>query len=86
MSNEPRAVQHMRRLQINANKYMAVLKNDPDNKQAAARLQDMLRGIELVQFEAAAAAVKKKHAQGGVHIEVPVQQFAIKLAEPAVSE
>ena len=65
---------------------MAFVESDHDNEQAERRLQDMLRGIELVQFEAGAAAVKKKHAQGGVHIEVPVQQFAIKPAEPAVSE
>ncbi len=86
MSEEPRAVQHLRRLKINANKYMAVLENDPENEKAASRLQDMLRGIELAEVEAAAAHIKEKQSQGGVLIKVPVQHFAIKPTEPAVSE
>ncbi len=85
MADEPRSMQRLERIKINANKYMAVLKLDPNNENAQKRLQDMLRGIELIQFEAAADAVKEKHAKGGVHIEVPPTKFKLKSDKPAVA-
>lgn len=86
MADEPRSVQRLDRIKRNANKYMKVLKNDPDNKNAQKRLQDMLRGIELLEFEAAAEEAKSKHAKGGVHIKVPAMHFTLKADPPAVSE
>ncbi len=86
MADEPRSVQRLERIKINANKYMKVLEKDPDNENAQKRLQDMLRGIELLQFQAAADAVKDKHKKGGVHIKVPVMRFELKSDAPAVSE
>ncbi len=86
MADEPRSVQRLERIKKNANKFMAILEKDPDNKQAQTRLQDMLRGIELLQFQAAAEAVKDKHAKGGVHIKVPVMRFELKSSTPAVQE
>ncbi len=83
MADDPREIQRLERMKVNANKFMAILDKDPDNEQAAKRLQEMLQGIELCQFEAAAAAVKEKQKKGGVNIEVPVVRFEVKSHSPA---
>lgn len=75
---EPRDVQRLERMKANANKYMVALDADPNDENAAKRLQEMLAGIQLCEFEAAAAMVKEEQKAGGVHIEVPVAHFALK--------
>jgi len=89
MSNEPREVQRLERLKINANKYMKLIEENPDSDQMklwSARLQDMLRGIELLVHEAAAAKVKAEQKDGGVHIKVPAAHFELKSDTPSVAE
>ena len=83
---EPREVQRLERMKVNANKYMSALEANPNDKNAAKRLQDMLAGIELCQFEAAAATVKEEQKKGGVHIEVPAAHFALKKLPPVAVE
>ncbi len=91
MANEPRVVQRLERIKINANKYMALIANNPDDERVPqwnVRLQDMLRGIVVLEHEAAAAELKAKQAEkpGGVHIKVPLAQFTLKTDAPSVAE
>ncbi len=91
MANEPRVVQRLERIKINANKYMALIEANPDDEripQWNTRLQDMLRGIVVLEHEAAAVELKAKQAEnpGGVHIEVPLAQFTLKQNVPSVAE
>ena len=87
---EPREVQRLERMKQNANKYMALIKNNPDGVEVPhwnERLQDMLRGIQVLIHEVAAAELKKEQKKpGGVHIEVPVGQFILKSDTPSVAD
>ena len=90
MTDEPREVQRLERMKINANKYMALIKDNPDDKLVPnwnKRLQDMLRGIQVLVHEAAAAKLKAEQKKpGGVHIEVPLGLFQLKSDTPFVAD
>jgi len=90
MSNEPREVQRLERLKQNANKYMKLIDENPDSSSLPIwenRLQDMLRGIEVLKHEVAVAILKQEEKQpGGVHIQVPAAHFALKPLVPGVTE
>ena len=87
---EPREVQRLERMKQNANKYMALIEADPDNEMVSRwndRLQDMLRGIQVLELEVTAAKLKEEQKKpGGVHIEVPVGNFKLKSDTLSVAE
>jgi len=90
MAHEPREAQRLERMKQNANKYMALIEKNPDDKMVPRwneRLQDMLRGIKVLIHEVAAAKLKEEQKKpGGVHIEVPVGAFILKSNTPSVAE
>lgn len=88
MANEPRAVQQLERMKINANKYMDRVTNFPDHPSIdrwKERLQEMLQSIQIFEHEAKAAAVRLNQKAGGVNIEVPATHFALKSSVPEVA-
>ncbi len=90
MANEPREVQRLERMKQNANKYMALIENNPDHEMVPRwneRLQDMLRGIKVLVLEVEAAKLKAEQTKpNGVHIEVPVGAFILKSDTPSVAD
>lgn len=90
MANESREAQRFERLKQNANKYMALIENNPNDEMVSRwneRLQDMLRGIQVLVHEIAAAELKAEQSKpGGVHIEVPVGKFILKSDTPSVAD
>jgi len=84
---EPREIQRLQRMKINANKFMDRIAVHPEHDKVPAwtkRLQDLVAGIAITEHEAAAAAVKKELAKEGVEIKVPVKHFAVAATEPVV--
>jgi len=87
MVDEPREVQRLHRMKVNANKFMDRIAVHPEHSKISVWtkcLKDLVAGIAIAEHEAAAAQVKQELAKEGVEIIVPVKHFAVEATEPAV--
>lgn len=81
----PRNIQRVERMKLQYNKYVERLENHPKHLKAAnwlKRMRELIADIAATELRAQADEVEIQAKKAGVNIEVPLQKFGLREAEP----